>query len=60
MLGMNTLKYEEVKNWEAVKDVIKSNEYVLSVGTWSLGKKDKLIEETEHLKELLKRYEKEN
>lgn len=56
---MTNLKYEDVKNWEALKGIIKSNEYVLKVGACSLRKKDELIEQTKHLKTLLKRHEEE-
>ena len=56
---MINLKYEEVKNWESVKEVINSNEHILNSGACSLRKRDELIKETDHLKKLLKRHERE-
>ena len=53
------IKYEEVNNWDALKEVLEADKRILELGTYGVngGDKEKLVQEIEMLEWILKRKE---
>lgn len=52
-----SIKYEEIKNWDAVEDIIKHNQWRIDLRPYDLEEKERLLAEIEHLRELRKQHE---